>query len=157
MMSTHNEIEKKKYLFGSIFLLAQRWQYLGDHFLAKDKVTTKQWLLLAVITSLFDSPPTLTQAAEAMGTSRQNVKQIALKLDRRGFIKIKIDVKDSRILRLHITAKNKHFWQKRADKDDAYIARLFDVLSATEIKNFFKIIQKLDKKTLEHLERSARK
>jgi len=152
-MNSSDDIEKMKYIFGSIFLLAQRWQYLGDRFLADEKVTTKQWLLLAVISSLFDAPPTLSQAAEAMGTSRQNVKQIALKLERRGFIKIKIDAKDSRILRLHITAKNQTFWKKRADKDIAHILDLFESLSSTELKTFHKIMQKLDKHTREQIDR----
>ena len=138
--------EKMQFIFGSMFLTAQKWQVMGDRYLAKDNVTTKQWLLLAVIVNLFDSPPTLTQAAEAMGTSRQNIKQIALKLEKRGFLQIKIDENDNRILRLEVTNKSHKFWQERADQDIKFILGLFEFLSDDEIDSLYKVMKKIDYK-----------
>jgi len=137
-------IEKMKYIFGTVFLTAQRWQNQGDHYLAQDNVTTKQWLLLAVITTVFDSPPTLGQAAKAMGTSRQNIKQIALKLEKRGFLKIRTDKKDSRILRLEVTAASSRFWEERAERNTNYLLALFEFLSDEEIEALYDIMHKID-------------
>ena len=141
------KLEKMQYIFGSLFLISQRWQYLGDQYLAKDNLTTKQWLLLAVIVRLFDSPPTLSEAAKAMGSSRQNIKQIALKLEKRGFLKIRADEKDSRILRLEVTDKSHQFWKTRVDQDDKYIAGFFKNLSETEIETFYIIMRKISDQT----------
>ncbi|NOX87896.1 MAG: MarR family transcriptional regulator [Calditrichaeota bacterium] len=136
-------LEKMKFIFGSIFLIAHKWQHKGDQYLAEDNLTTKQWLLLTVIVKFFDSPPTLGQAAKAMGTSRQNVKQIALKLEKRGFVKIKKDEKDSRILRLEVTEKSHRFWENRADRDKEYILGLFENLSDADIEMLSQALKKI--------------
>jgi DNA-binding MarR family transcriptional regulator len=142
-----NEItEKMMSIFGHIFLLAQRWQYLGDRELSKDNLTTKQWFLLAYIGTLFKTPPTLTQVTEVLGTSRQNIKQIALNLEKRGFLEIKPDENDRRILRFKITQKSNDFWDKRADRDEKYVADLFKGLSEEEIELLYVGITKLNQR-----------
>ncbi len=141
-------INKMKFIFGSVFLTAQRWQNQGDKYLAPDNLTTKQWLLLAVISDLFPTPPTLSEAAKAIGSSRQNIKQIALKLQNHGFLRIEHDPKDNRTLRLVVTSKSKRFWADRTEKDTQYILELFASFSDEEVEAFFNIMQKLDKQYL---------
>lgn len=77
-------------------------------------LTSRQWLLLAVIERWYSGcPPTLTEAADRYGTSRQNVKQIALGLERRGYLRLAPDGADGRATRLEITDKASIF--SRAD------------------------------------------
>ncbi len=67
-------------------------------------LTSRQWLLLAVLQRFFPgSSPTLTEAAARYGTSRQNVKQIALGLERGGWLDIEPDPVDGRASRLVLT------------------------------------------------------
>jgi len=139
-------IGKMKFIFGSVFLLAQRWQCLGDWELSADKLTTKQWLLLATIETFFQSPPTLSEITDAFGTSRQNVKQIALNLEKRGFIEIKPDENDRRILRFSVTQKSRDFWNKRAERDIEYISSLFEGLTEEEIDFFYQGMLKLSQR-----------
>lgn len=148
-MSNNDIMEKKKFIFGSIFILAQKWQYLGDRELSADRLTTKQWLLLATIESFFQSPPTLTEITDVFGTSRQNVKQIALNLEKRGFLEIKPDEHDLRILRFSVTQKSRDFWNKRADRDIEYISRLFEGLTNEEIDFFYRGMLKLSQRAEE--------
>ncbi len=145
-MVNKETLEKMKFIFGSIFVLAQKWQYLGDRELHADKLTTKQWLLLATIESFFQDPPTLSQVTEAFGTSRQNVKQIALNLEKRGFLTIEPDENDKRVLRFTVTRKSRDFWKNRADRDVAHITRLFEGLTEEEINFFYRGVIKLSQR-----------
>lgn len=139
-------IDKQKYIFGSIFLTANRLQVLGDQYLGVDGITTKQWFLNVMISQFGDNPPTLSEVAELMGNSRQNVKQLALKLEEKGFLNIRKDDEDARALRLKLTDKGREFWAKRRKQDNEYIAELFEELSEEEILNMFKGLEKLIKK-----------
>lgn len=75
-----------------------------DERLEELRLTSRQWLLLAVIQRWFpNASPTLTEAAARYGTSRQNVKQIALGLARHGWLRIEGDPVDARATRLVLT------------------------------------------------------
>ncbi len=148
-MTKKESSDKMQFIFGSIFILAQKWQYLGDRELSADKLTTKQWLLLAAIETFFESPPTLSELTDAFGTSRQNVKQIALNLEKRGFLLIEPDEYDRRILRFSVTPKSREFWDKRADRDIEYIRQLFTGLTDDEIDCFYLGMIKLSRRAEE--------
>lgn len=130
-------LEKQKYIFGSIFLLANKLQVIGDQYLGRDDMTTKQWFLTAMISQFGNNPPTLSQVAEHIGSSRQNVKQLALKLEEKGFLEIRKDEQDARALRLVLTKKSRIFWDKREKQDEEYIRELFGELTAEEIDAMF--------------------
>ncbi len=69
-------------------------------------LTTRQWLLLAVLTKSFPGrSPSLSEAAEKYGSSRQNVKQIALGLEARGFVRLVPDRDDGRTTRIELTGR----------------------------------------------------
>jgi DNA-binding MarR family transcriptional regulator len=93
-------------LFGSIFVVVQHLARRADAELAQMDLTTRQWLLLAVLTKWFPGrDASLTEAAERYGSSRQNVKQIALGLETRGYLRLIPDPVDGRATRLHVTDK----------------------------------------------------
>lgn len=139
-------VDKQKFIFGSIFLLANKLQVLGDQYFSENHMTVKQWLLTVVILQFQNGPPTLSEVAELMGSSRQNVKQIALKLERKGFLTIEKDDKDARAIRLRLTEKSYDFWEERADRDEQYVVELFRDLSEEEINAMFSGMEKLFKK-----------
>ena len=134
-MKEQNNLDLMKYIFGGLFVVTQRWKNIGDRYLQKENLTTVQWLLLAILVKKFDNPPTLSQAAEAMGTSRQNVKQIALKLEKKGFLQLIAETSDNRILRLYMTKQSRLFWEEREEKDDLNVAVIFTGLTDDEIAN----------------------
>jgi DNA-binding MarR family transcriptional regulator len=142
-------IDKQKYIFGSIFLIANKLQVLGDQYLGRDGITTKQWLLTVMISQFRGNPPTLSEVAELMGSSRQNVKQLALKLEKKGFLNIQKDEQDARALRLKLTEKSRTFWEQRQMQDEQYVEELFKDFSAEEIdatfKGFGKLFERIEK------------
>jgi DNA-binding MarR family transcriptional regulator len=90
--------------FGGVFVVVGHLTRLTDDGLAGWGLTTRQWLLLAVLTRRFPGrAPSLTEAAAAYGSSRQNVKQIALGLEARGFLRLAPDARDGRTTRLELT------------------------------------------------------
>jgi DNA-binding MarR family transcriptional regulator len=142
-------LEKQKYIFGSLFLIANKLQVIGDQYMGQDGITTKQWFLTAMISQFGDNPPTLSEVADLMGTSRQNVKQLALKLEEKDFLKIEKDEQDARALRLKLTEKSKEFWEEREDKDSEFIKDLFEDFSQEEVevisRGFNKLFEKIEK------------
>jgi DNA-binding MarR family transcriptional regulator len=97
-------------IFGKVFVLVQHLTRLTDAALAPVDLTTAQWLLLAILTQGFDGErPTLTEAAERYGSSRQNVKQVALGLERRGFLRLVPDPDDGRATLLEVTDRVRVF------------------------------------------------
>ena len=91
-------------LYWALFVLVQHLSRRMDERLTIVGLTSRQWLLLAVLARFFpDSAPTLTEAAARYGTSRQNVKQIALGLERSGWLRIEPDQADGRASRLVLT------------------------------------------------------
>jgi DNA-binding MarR family transcriptional regulator len=79
--------------FRLIMLLAQELRTLMDQQLRPDRLTTQQAALITVVDAI--GKPSLSQAAAALATTHQNVKQIADALARKGFLKIARDEQDS--------------------------------------------------------------
>jgi len=137
----------QKYIFGEVFLIANKLQTIGDEFL--DEVTTKQWFLCVIINEFFQGVnPSLSEVAEIMGTSRQNVKQIALKLERIGFLEINKDEKDSRILRLTLTESCNKYWESRSAKDEEFLNFIFNNMEPQELMQMFNSLDKFYKNIL---------
>lgn len=132
-------------IFGKIFFLANRLEYLSDNELRKDGLTTKQWQLIAVTGKYFTYPPSVSEVAEVLSTTHQNVKQIALKLQEKGFISIEKDEKDRRVLRLRLTEKNKKYWESKSTEEIAFISSLFDGLTDQEIYDLYGLLNKVQK------------
>jgi DNA-binding MarR family transcriptional regulator len=122
--------------FASVFVVAQHLDRLGDVVLAPLGLTTKQWLLLAVVERAFAGrQPTLTEAAAVYGSSRQNVKAMARGLEAAGYLRLVPDGTDRRALRLVSTGRSEVFsgapWKAR---EAAFFAFAFGGLGAAEVE-----------------------
>jgi len=138
------EINQKLFdLFGSIFLLSQKLQYITDYELGKYDLTTKQFLVLAAVDTAFDHPPTLNEVATVLSTSHQNVKQLANQLEKKGFLDLLKDPKDGRKLLMRTTEKNRVFWNSHADENMDFFKKLFGELSREEAEQTYILLSKL--------------
>ena len=136
------ETRKLAEVFSYLFVLSQRIEYITDSFLKKDNLTTKQLLTLIAIGNAFDANPSVSEVAEVLSTSHQNVKQIALNLQRRGFVEIVKDPKDGRRRLLKLTKSNDEFWEARDTENYENMKRIFSYLTKEEISQFHKILSK---------------
>ena len=144
-MDSMSESTKMKVFdtFAKIFLLNNKLQYIIDKELQKDQLTTKQFLLIAAVEKGFDRPPSLKEVAYALGTSHQNIKQIANQLQRKGFIAMEKDSDDRRVTRLNVTEKNRRYWDSRAGEHEKIVLRLFSYFSEKEIGFLHSTVNKM--------------
>jgi len=117
--------EAARTLFATVFMLGQSWKNLLDRMLEPAGLSARQWMLLVAIETFGDEPPTLTQASDRFGASRQAAKQLALRLEDAGFVRIVPDPRDARTLRLHLTERHREFWDRHADEHREGLAALF--------------------------------
>lgn len=73
--------------------------------------------------------PSISEIPKLIGTSRQNAKNMALLLEKQGFILIKNDVEDKRISRISLTVKCFKYFKSRESMEKDFIVSLFDRFS----------------------------
>lgn len=135
-------LNEKAHIFGSIFMLANRLQIIGDKF--DRNITIKQWQLIAAITKSSSKSPTISEVAAFIGNSRQNVKKMALILEREGFLKLEKDSADARILRISLTVKCEDYFSKRQSRETEFLEKLFKGIDTHLIKCMDSGISKLE-------------
>jgi DNA-binding MarR family transcriptional regulator len=123
-------------LFGSLFVIVQHLTRRLDEALVPLGMTSRQWLLLAVLERFFPGRhPSLTEAAVPYGTSRQNVKQVALGLERLGYLRLVLDPADRRTTRLVVTDKVRVFGEpENVARGEALLSAAFAELEPTELE-----------------------
>lgn len=149
-LSKTNALKEQAYIFGSIFTLSNKLQSLGDKF--DENLTVKQWLLLAGIFNSGSDSPTISEVADIIENSRQNVKKMVLILEREGYVKVKKDPKDARIQRISLTEKCRNYLKNREKSEEEFLAKLFNGFGQDEIKAMVNSISKLDR-NVEEMER----
>lgn len=140
-------MEEKTYIFGTIFTLSNKLQLLGDRIDAK--LTVKQWLFLAGVLRCDSNTPTLSEIAARIGSSRQNVKKMALILEKQGFVLLEKDARDARALRIRLTDVCKTHLKQREQAESRFIEELFDSFEAKELSALSAAIKKLEKNVKE--------
>jgi DNA-binding MarR family transcriptional regulator len=129
-------------LFGSIVMFSQQLLSQADQFLAPFGLTSRQWLLLAVLAKQFPgTAPSISEATAVFGTSRQNVKRVALQLERGGWLRMEPDPVDRRMLRLVLTDKLAVFDDAAAKADQAtFILSVFGGLAPGERRSLLDMV-----------------
>lgn len=138
-----NPLEEKAYIFGSIFALSNKLQLLGDKL--DPQLTVKQWLLLAGITKCKTLTPTITEVAALIGSSRQNVKKMALILEKQGFVLLNKDASDARMLRVSLSPSCMAHLKEREKMELDFIEKLFNGFGIQELSAFSGLIKRLEK------------
>lgn len=130
----------KRLIFASVFIEANKLQTVFDN--NSKEVSSKQWLLL-VITASFDEPPSLSALGELMGCSRQNVKKLAVILEKKGFIELVKDQRDSRSLHVKLTKQAKDLDAKMHSMSGKVLESMFGDFTEEEVEQLYRGICKL--------------
>ena len=113
-----------------------------DRRLSDSGLTTQQAMLLQVLQGQAEAP-TLKQLAATLAMSHQNLKQIAVVLERKGFLEIVPDAQDGRVRRLQLTKQHHRFWKRRNTDDHAEVGQWTAALSLAEVRLLVKGLDKL--------------
>lgn len=135
-----NTLDPRVVIFGNIFRLANHLQTAMDQ--RGGELTAKQWFLLAALW-LFREPPTLRQLAEVGGCSHQNTKQLLLKLEAKGFVRIESDPADGRTLRIVATEECARWAVENEAFEQRFLERMFAGLTPEEVAGMNAAQQKL--------------
>lgn len=133
-------MDKRYIIFGNIFLLANRLQTVMDQ--TAQVITAKQWFVIMML-GMFERPPTLKQLAAICDSSHQNIKQLVLKLEAKGFVRIEQDPDDRRAMRIITTEACKLWGEENEEFSAGFIERMFSSLSAEEISTMNTAQQKI--------------
>ncbi|HKL78918.1 MAG TPA: MarR family transcriptional regulator [Mobilitalea sp.] len=143
------ENDNEHLLLGLLLLLSNRLQTTGDNFIGE--ITTKQWLIILVLRILSDREPTLNELAEAAGSSHQNVKQIILKLEKKGFVELRRDENDARKYRIRMTPYCEEFSRSFSDRGTKFIKQFLAHLEPEDLETTVRTLIKI-KSNLEKME-----
>ena len=125
-------------IFLSIFVLQNRMQTAGEKL--QTKISMKQWLLLAM-TACCPEPRTLTNIGNLMGCSRQNVKKLALALEKKGFVHLQLSSNNSVLVEL--TEDVQRYAEEIGERQMKALSLLFSDFSEEEIGQLFFLYSKL--------------
>lgn len=142
-MSKVERISDRQYLFGVIFIVANRVDTMLEREFKRFGITTKQWFLSDIIENLFDKPPTMKEVAKEMGSSHQNVKQVALKLEQKGLLILQKDKSDARVTRLKLTENSNVFWTKIRGEGTLFTKSLFKDIEKDELEVARRVMEKI--------------
>lgn len=124
-------IEASYFLLGLLSAFNNRFQAIADKTMVE--ISWKQFFAIICI-NLCKEKPTLKELAEIMGSSHQNVKQILLKLEKKGFVKIVIDEKDKRKQRIELTEYCMEFCQKNDEMSSQIVKKMFEGISEQQLQ-----------------------
>jgi DNA-binding MarR family transcriptional regulator len=139
-----NRIDMEREALARFFQLSNKLQTFLDHQLKNDQLTAKQLFLMIVI-GTFDTDPGFSKISERFGTSRQNVKQLALKLEKNGFVEIYTDETDSRYKRIKFTKKAIEYWKQRDELDLMMLNDMFKTISLEKMQVLQESMRVIDK------------
>ncbi len=142
-MKKLDAMKDRKFIFGSVQIVANKMDTLLERELKVYGLTSKQWFLTVVSENALDKLPTLKEAARAMGSSHQNIKQLALKLEQKGLLALERDKKDSRVTRIRLTDENDQFAKKIQVKAAAFTEALFMGIEEDEISKGRAMLQRM--------------
>ena len=155
MMNYDKAMNKNKVEFGQMppqaFLLGllsafdNRFQAAADNFFKE--ITWKQFFAIICI-NLCKEPPTLNDLSDVMGSSHQNVKQILIKLENKGFVSMIPDEKDKRKQRIIITEKCRKFCMendKQSPNSEDIIMKIFDGISEKKLATTIETIMQMER------------
>lgn len=140
-MSKYDSMENQKFVFGSVLIVANRMDTLLERELKEYGITAKQWFLTVVIDNSVEDIPTIKEVAREMGSSHQNVKQVALKLEQKGLLVLEKDKKDARVTRLKLTDQSHMFSQKIQSKAATFTQALFKGIEKEDMSKARAVLQ----------------
>ena len=139
------QMPPQAFLLGLLSAFDNRYQAAADKYFKE--ITWKQFFAIICI-NLCKEAPTLNDLSEVMGSSHQNVKQILLKLESKGFVAMMTDEKDKRKQRFIVTDKCRKFMQENDNQNrnsEKIIMSIFEGVDDMSLKITIETIIKMER------------
>lgn len=136
-----NGIESSYFLIGLLSAFENRFQAIADKTMME--ISWKQFFAIICI-NLCKDKPSIKELAEIMGCSHQNVKQLLLKLERKGFVNIILDAYDRRKQRIELTSYYKEFCENNTEMSNRIMKQMFDGISESQLQTTIQTIIQIE-------------
>lgn len=133
----------QEYIFASMLLVANKMDTLLERALSKYNITAKQWFMLIVSVNAFKETPTINEIAKVMGSSHQNIKQLALKLEAKGMIILGKDKTDLRVTKVTLTNECFQLFKKLEKEGLDFMNKFYKDIDNREVNNTRNFITKI--------------
>ena len=134
-------IPSSYFLIGLLTAFENRFQAYADK--TMETISWKQFFAVICI-NLCREAPSIRELAEIMGSSHQNVKQILLKLQKKGIVEILEDKKDRRKQRVYLTESCRAFCAKNDQVSGKIMERMFGGISEEALLTTIQTIMKME-------------
>ena len=134
-------INASYFLIGLLSAFENRFQAMADK--SMKEISWKQFFAIICL-GMCKEKPTLKELADIMGSSHQNVKQILLKLEKKGFIRFVEDEKDKRKQRIEVTEYCQEFCQKNNEESIRIMTGMFNGIPEEYIKITIQTIMQME-------------
>ncbi len=139
------DMPPQPFLLGLLSAFDNRYQAAADAYFKE--ITWKQFFVIICI-NLCKEPPTLNELSDVVGSSHQNVKQILLKLEKKGYISTVPDERDKRKQRIFVTDKCRAFLEQNDNNDQQsryVIGRIFERIDEKSLQTTIHTIMKMER------------
>ena len=130
------------FLLGLLSAFDNRFQAIADA--EMKEITWKQFFAIICI-NMCKEAPTLNELSDIMGSSHQNVKQILLKLEKKGFIRFEDDASDKRKQRIHLTQHCLEFCAANDEGSRVRLTKLFENRAPDQLMTTIQVISQMEK------------
>ena len=130
------------FLIGLLSAFENRFQTVADSFF--EEITWKQFFAIICI-NLCRESPTINELSEVMASSHQNVKQILLKLEKKGFVEMITDEKDRRKQRIVTTEKCNDFCKRNDRASEIKMNQMYEGVTDEQIVTTIQTILKMER------------
>jgi len=129
-------------LYGMLFAVSNRIQTIGDS--QFEDMTMKQHFLMIVLGMLQPHQPTLNETARLVGCSYQNVKRMAVHLEKSGYVSIVPDAQDRRKQRLVASEKFARVNAEKQAMADVFMNTLYRDIPDDELRSAISVLRRMD-------------
>ncbi len=129
------------FLLGLLSAFDNRFQAMADR--AMEEISWKQFFAIICV-NMCRTPPTIKELAEIMGSSHQNVKQILLKLERKGFVAISPDPEDRRKQRVILTDYCREYCERNDEASIRVMGAMFDGIKEEQLLETIRTIIQIE-------------
>ncbi|MBP3922733.1 MAG: MarR family transcriptional regulator [Ruminiclostridium sp.] len=134
-------IESSYFLIGLLSAFDNRFQAMADSMM--EEISWKQFFAIICI-NMYNGKPTVKELAEIMGSSHQNVKQILIKLEKKGFVDITTDQTDKRKQRIELTEYCREFCERNDEMSMNIMKTMFSGISEEQLQATIKTIIQIE-------------
>ena len=133
------DMPPQPFLLGLLSAFDNRYQAAADAYFKE--ITWKQFFAIICINLS-------KELSDVMGSSHQNVKQILLKLEKKGFVSATPDEKDKRKQRIFVTDKCRAFLEQNDNNGQQsryVIGRIFEGIDEKSLQTTIQTIMKMER------------